>query len=350
MDKVVIGMSGGVDSSVAALLLKQQGYDVIGATMKLQSDESCSSTVTKMIDDAKRVCDVIGIEHVVLDFTDLFRRTVIKNFVDEYAKAHTPNPCVTCNKYIKFKALLKKAEEMGAKYIATGHYAMIEYDDESGKYILRQANSTKDQSYVLYNMTQYELAHTLFPLFGMEKPEVRKIAEKFNLPVANKPDSQDICFVPGNDYAGFIRKYTGTCDEPGDFVDELGNVLGRHKGIRNYTVGQRKGLGLSLGKPAFVTKIDPVSNTVTIGSNEDLFSKEVHIKDVNFTLGDVPIKSIKCKAKIRYAAKAADAILYYNSDKNTAKVIFDCPQRAATKGQSVVFYDGDVVLGGGVIT
>ena len=351
---VLIGMSGGVDSSVAAALLKEQGYHVIGATMRLWTySDSCNMKhegccAESAVEDARRVCDKLGIDFYVMNFKDMFKDKVVDYFVDEYIHGRTPNPCIACNKYLKFDALLKKALAMGIDYVATGHYAKIE-KGEDGKYILRASEAVKkDQSYVLYSLTQEQLAHTLFPLGGMTKPQIREMAEEQGLINARKHDSQDICFVPDGDYAGFIERYTGKSFEPGNFVDQEGHVLGQHKGIICYTIGQRKGLGLALHEPMYVCRIDPKTNTVVLGRDRDLWSKELTAKDFHWISGEVPTGTQRIKAKIRYRHQEqwANAEI---TGPDSIHLVFDEPQRAITCGQSVVLYDGDVVVGGGTI-
>lgn len=350
---VLIGMSGGVDSSVAAALLKDMGYRVIGATMRLwtysDSDnmrhEGCCAE--SAVEDARRVCDKLGIDFYVMNFKDMFRDKVVDYFVDEYTHGRTPNPCIACNKYLKFDAMLKKAMAMDIDYIATGHYAKIERD-KNGKYILRASEAAKkDQSYVLYNFTQEQLAHTLMPLGSYNKDEVRALAEKYGLAVAHKKDSQEICFVEDDDYAKFIIDYANYEPKPGDILDTDGNKLGEHRGLIYYTIGQRKGIG-AYGRPMFVKEIDAKSNTITLGEKGMEFAKELTASDVNFISGEVPDSPIKIQAKVRYQAPPASAALY-PLDGGRVRVIFDTPQRAITAGQAVVFYDGDIVLGGGTV-
>ena len=356
--KVVIGMSGGVDSSVAAALLKEQGYEVIGLTMRLWDGEekegeclesACCSHSAVM--DAKYVCYKLGIEHYVMDFRKEFEADVIDYFVSEYKSGRTPNPCIACNKYLKFDAMLKKAELLGADYIATGHYAKIGYDESSKRYLLKRAKSEKkDQTYALYSLTQNQLAKTLMPLGQLEnKEETRLIAERLGLLTAKKPDSMEICFVPDKDYASFINRRTNEEMPCGDFVDTEGNVLGKHKGIIHYTVGQRKGLGMTFGKPMFVVKIDAEKNQVILGEKGSEFSKELFASNLNFIPFETPTEPISVNAKVRYSAKEAPATVTVKN--SVARVIFDSPQRAVTPGQAVVFYepDGENVIGGGTI-
>lgn len=344
-------MSGGVDSSVAAAVLKEQGYEVVGATMRLWSysdgcgqNEGCCSEAA--VEDARRVCDKLGIEFYVMNFKELFKEKVVDYFVREYVNGRTPNPCIACNQYLKFDAMLNKALAMGFDYVATGHYAKIERG-EDGKFALKAADTAqKDQSYVLYRFTQDKLAHTLMPLGGYTKEEVRKKAENLGLKVAQKPDSMEICFVENGAYAEFIKEYSGYEPKPGDFLDVNGNVIGRHKGVIYYTVGQRKGLG-AYGKPMFVKSIDGKNNTVTLGEKGTEFSKGFIGGDVNFISGELPEKPICADVRIRYQARGARAEIEKAPDG--VRVVFEEEQRAVTPGQAAVFYDGDTVLGGAVV-
>lgn len=353
-ETVVVGMSGGVDSSVAAYLLKEQGYNVIGITMTLVPKDvfyeekvgGCCSI--SAVNDARRVADQLGIYYYVMNFREVFEKKVINYFIDEYLAGRTPNPCIACNKYIKFDEFLRKANALGAKYVATGHYASIKYDEERKRYLLiRSRDVKKDQTYMLYNLTQHQLAHTLMPLGGYTKEQVRKIAEDIGLLVFNKPDSEEICFVPDNDYAGFIERRVPDKVEKGYFVDVKGNILGEHKGIVHYTIGQRKGLGLALGRPVFVVDIIPEKNLVVVGDEREVFKNKLYAEDLNFIPFDKLEGPMRVSAKIRYTAKEANATI--TPYKDGVMVEFDEPQRAITKGQSVVFYDGDIVVGGGVI-
>ncbi|MDO4534810.1 MAG: tRNA 2-thiouridine(34) synthase MnmA [Clostridium perfringens] len=351
--KVVIGMSGGVDSSVAAYLLKEQGYDVIGVTMQIWQEDKeyeereggcCSLSA---VDDARRVANKIGIPFYVLNFRDSFKRNVIDYFVDEYIKGRTPNPCIACNKYLKFDELLKKAQGIGADYIATGHYAKIE--EHNGRYILvKSDDDKKDQTYALYNMTQEQLAHTLMPCGEYTKDRIREIAKEIGLDVHNKKDSEEICFIPDNNHGRYISEAMPEKVREGNFVDKEGNILGKHKGIVYYTIGQRKGLGLAMGRPVFVTDINPLTNEVVIGSEDDIFKTDLVCKDINFITFDSLDKPMELKAKIRYSARPAEAIIS-PLENGRVKVSFKEKQRAITKGQSVVFYLDDLVVGGGVI-
>ena len=342
--KVLLGMSGGVDSSVAALLLKKEGYEVIGATMQLH--EYCNND--DLVKDAQAVARKIGIEHFVFNMKEEFNKYVIDYFVQEYEEGRTPNPCIACNKYLKFGAMVEKAKEMKIPYIATGHYAIIV--KENNKYFLKKAkNDTKDQSYVLYNLTQQQLSQTLFPLGEFTKKEIKEIAKKNNLEVENKPESQEICFIPDNDHFRFIKENAPNTIKRGEILDIDGNILGYHEGTAKYTIGQRRGLGISSKTPLFVVDIVEESNQIVLGSNDDLFSNELLASNCNWISGDLPKGEIKAKAKIRYKAKENEAALYPLAN-GKIKVVFTTPQRAITKGQSVVFYKDEYVLGGGIIS
>lgn len=352
--KALIAMSGGVDSSVAAFLTIQKGFECMGATMRLfhgeevDVDESTCCT-TEDIEDARSVADRLGMPHQVFNFSDRFKEYVIDTFVKDYENGRTPNPCVDCNRYLKFDKLFTQAKELGYDYVVTGHYAQIGYDKETDRYLLKKAvDENKDQSYVLYSLTQEQLGHVMFPLGGMNKEKAREIAEENNFVNARKHDSQDICFVTNGKYSEFIEKYTGKKYPEGDFVDKNGNFLGRHKGIIHYTVGQRRGLGLALDHPMYVVEINRENNTVVLGENEDLFSCSVTAKCINLISVPNLYKPMRVKAKVRYRQSEQWATAV-QIDDDTLQIEFDEPQRAITKGQSVVLYDGNIVVGGGKI-
>ena len=344
---VIIGMSGGVDSSASAALLKRQGYRVVGVTMKMwngeQADGGCCSF--SAIDDAKKVADKLGIEHYVLDYEKEFEDNVVNYFINEYKSGRTPNPCTICNKHIKFTALLKMADKLGVDCIATGHYARIEEKD--GRFLLvRPEDRKKDQTYFLYNMTQEQLKRTVFPLYGVTKEETRQIAEEIGLDVAEKPDSQDICFIPDGDYVKFITWRDGNMPE-GNFVDTDGNVLGKHKGIMNYTIGQRKGLGIALNRPMYVIGLDTKNHNVVLGPDGAQFKDSLKAHSVNLIAFDSITEPFSCTAKIRYNAPDVPCTVYPENDG--FKVVFDQPQKSVTPGQMVVLYDNNIVIGGGII-
>ena len=353
--KALIAMSGGVDSSVAAQIMASRGYECVGCTMRLYEndvigkdllDTCCSLENTQ---DARSVSEKIGIPYHIVHYENLFTEEVIEPFIDEYLHGRTPNPCIECNRCLKFEHLFSKMKELGCDVLATGHYARTKYDPERGRYLLLKAlDPAKDQSYVLYVLTQEQLAHVQFPLGDQDKNKTREIASESGFRNAQKHDSQDICFVPDGDYAGFIERYSGAECPPGDFVDAQGNVLGRHKGIIHYTLGQRRGLGIPAAHRCYVTKIDPDTNTVTLGTNDDLMKRTLYARRINLITVDHIDSPLRCSAKIRYRHKEQPCTVTQPED-DLLKVEFDEPQRAITPGQSVVLYDGDVVIGGGVI-
>lgn len=351
--KVMIGMSGGVDSSVAAFLLQKESLEVIGATMKLYNNEDIDFVSEKTccslddVLDAKSVCARLGIRHYTLNMTEDFKKEVIERFISAYQNGFTPNPCIDCNRYMKFSKMLHKAQELDIDYVATGHYARIE--KQGDRYILKKAvDLSKDQSYVLYSLTQEQLRVTKFPLGNYTKRQVREIAEENGFVNARKHESQDICFVPDGDYSKFIEYYTGKTYPCGDFVDMNGKRLGEHKGIIRYTIGQRRGLGLALPASMYVVEKDVDNNKVILGFNDDLFKKEVNVKNISFTACDGLDKPERLCAKIRYNQKEQPATVT-QTDENHFTIVFDEPQRAITKGQAAVLYDGDTVVGGGTI-
>ena len=345
--KVLLGMSGGVDSSVSALLLKKNGYDVIGTTLELYVGSSCCNVNTYL--DAKKVCKQIGIPHFIFDCKEEFRKYIIQDFIDCYSNCITPNPCIECNKYMKFGYMWDKAKEMGCNYIATGHYAKTEYSEKYGRWILKKSNAGgKDQSYVLWNIPKELIEHVVFPLSNFEsKDQIRKIAQDNNLQVANKPDSQDICFVPDGNYKKFLETNSNLKPKKGNIVNSKGEVLGEHTGLYNYTIGQRKGLGISHPTPLFVLGFNSLKNEVIVGEEQELYKQEILVKDINLLLFDEIKDWIEVDVKTRYSTKSAKAKII--QDGNNIKVVFEEPQRAITPGQSAVFYIGDIVVGGGKI-
>ena len=354
MDKVLIAMSGGVDSSVAAFLMKEQGCQCIGATMKLFHNEDigvkCTKTCCSLedVEDARSVAFHLGIPYYVFNFSDDFKGQVIDRFIAAYERGATPNPCIDCNRYLKFERLYERARILGCDAIVTGHYVRIE--QENGRWLLKKSlDERKDQSYVLYPLTQEQLAHTRLPLGAMHKSETRRIAEEQGFYNADKPDSQDICFVPNGDYAGFIARFTGHDCPAGDFVDEEGHVLGRHKGIVHYTVGQRKGLGFAADAPLYVKQINAASNRVVLSGNESLFSRELTANDFNWIAYDVPPRELRASARVRYHQREQAATVTVLGD-GRVHLVFDEPQRAVCAGQALVLYDGDTVVGGGTIS
>ncbi len=353
--KVVVGMSGGVDSSVAAWLLKEQGYDVIGVTMQIWQEEDeqvqeenggcCGLSA---VDDARRVASSLGIPYYVMNFRKEFKEHVIDYFIDEYLHGRTPNPCIACNRYVKWESLLERSRRIGADYIATGHYARIE-KLPNGRFSLRVSETgAKDQTYALYNLTQEQLSSTLMPVGSYTKDEIRKMAKELGLLVAEKPDSQDICFVPDGDYASFIEETTDAGSRPGNFVLSDGSVVGTHKGIIHYTVGQRKGLGLSMGHPVFVLEIRPDTNEIVVGTGEESLTRKVRARHINFMSVEDLSEKKRVFAKIRYNHKGAWCTVE-KTGEDEILCTFDEPQRAVTPGQALVLYDGEYVLGGGTI-
>jgi tRNA-specific 2-thiouridylase len=353
MKKALIAMSGGVDSSVAAYVMSKKGFECMGCTMRLYENDmigedlfgTCCSL--KDTQDARAVCEKIGIPYNIYHYEAEFREKVIEPFVCSYERGETPNPCIRCNRYLKFDLLYSKARELGYDNIVTGHYARIEERD-GHMYLKKAVDLNKDQSYVLYDLTEEQLRHTFFPLGDMTKSQTRQIAEENGFVNMHKKESQDICFVPDGDYAGMIKRYRGREYPEGDFVDLKGNVLGRHEGIINYTIGQRRGLGIPADRRLYVYRIDVQNNRVILADDEDLFSTEVKVRDFHWITGELPTEPVRCSAKIRYRHREKPAVVTCTGD-GRAQIVFDEPQRAITPGQSAVLYDGDIVLGGGII-
>jgi tRNA-uridine 2-sulfurtransferase len=381
MSRIVVAMSGGVDSSVTAALLKQQGHEVIGVTLNVWPEsvnqanaDACDTTAgaeagagaatarskaccgNSAVDDARRVADALDMPYYVLNFRELFREYVIADFVREYARGRTPNPCVRCNQHVKFRPVLQRAAALGAEYVATGHYVRRDQDPATGRWRLRKAvDPSKDQSYVLFPMRQDELARTLFPLGDMPKTETRRLARELGLPVAEKAESMEICFVPDNKYSRYVTEHAPQTAQPGPIVDVQGRYLGEHPGIVHFTIGQRRGIGIASPEPLFVIDIDAERNAIVVGPDKDLLCRELVAEDLNLVALPALDRPVRCRARIRYRMSEAPATIEpvepasSDGEAPAVRVIFDEPQRAITPGQAVVFYDGDVVLGGATI-
>lgn len=343
--RVLLGMSGGVDSSVSALLLQRQGYEVVGITMLL-----CSGEDSQAIQDAKDICKKLNIEHYVYDLQKEFKENVINDFIKKYEECLTPNPCIKCNKYMKFGYMYQKAKELNCEYIATGHYARVEYSNKYNKYVIKKSNAgKKDQTYVLYSIPSELVSHILFPLSEFSsKDEIRKIAQENNLITANKPDSQEICFVPNNDYVTFLERHNIQGMKYGKIIDRGGNILGKHKGLHRYTIGQRRGMGISSDTPLYVLKLDKSKNQLIVGKEDELYTDTVLVNETNCILFDKFTDGMEVLAKIRYSAQPKEAMIHVNED-NTLTVVFKEKVRAVTPGQAIVFYIDDVLVGGGQI-
>ena len=345
--KVAVAMSGGVDSSLCAALLQEQGYEVLGITMQLSDDSREMNGVSSAATDARRVADFLGIEHVVADFRTLFSDKVVDYFLTEYLTARTPNPCVICNRFLKFGELLSFAKEKGADFLATGHYVRVEKEEDGSFALKKGRDEKKDQSYVLYRLPREILSHILFPLGSYRKEETRALAQKLSLPVANKAESQEICFVPEDDYKAYLSQHRPNRFRPGDIVDMQGQILGQHRGLPFYTIGQRKGLGIAAAHPLYVIALDEANNRVIVGKNEELYASSLFASDVNWLMEE-PTQEISVHAKIRYGSREVQANVLPLKDR-AVKVSFLEPQRAVTPGQSVVFYSGERLVGGATI-
>ena len=349
---IAVAMSGGVDSSVTAALLKEQGHQVTGITLLLTNESrpimTSDGKQTSAVDDARQVCDILGISHHVVDLREKFQSHVVQPFLRQYAAGLTPNPCVFCNRHIKFGAFREVAAQLGCRHIATGHYARIITDEAGHHRLSRAVDIKKDQSYMLYQLTQEALDTIHFPLGDYTKPQVRELAKKFSLPVAQKKESQEICFIPDDDYHAFIKAHNPGCLKPGEIIHENGQVLGHHEGVSLYTIGQRKGLGIAYSEPLFVKALDVKNRRVIVGGADSVFSKNLTAENINWITDTPPTAPMKVMAKIRYGHLGSPATVV-PLPENRASVVFDSPVRAVTPGQSVVFYDGDTVLGGGII-